>query len=381
MVMATTLPGDYKDIVAKSIHLASNHDATSEIQGKTSEIEEISEAECARWALVGECESGHQFFKKLYCNREWCPYCGADNSPVHRRRKSRWLPKVQTMDSMGYFVIEWPIASRDQLRTRRALEEAGKTVKAVFKRSLGYDRGLRRWHFFGDKNPEVLGYNPHLNILVPGRYLGKGELNRIKGILRKRLHEPKLIVHYSYRQTPGRMLHALKYVTRATFRNRDWDNELADKLYGFKNSQVWGNWNLEQLWKTSEEGVSLSKIENGKCPICGKPIKWKSELVPAVMIEACNARDLGNGFYQIPDDKAPPGPVIGAEDWGNLENRRAGELLRMQKLEQNNRKDPSWLYRVYCRRNDLPVDDSEMDQIRKKVKKGAQQGLWGHHGS
>ncbi|GAH23982.1 unnamed protein product, partial [marine sediment metagenome] len=82
------------------------------------------------------------------------------------------------MRQLGYFVIEWPLASRFHLRSKAALEDAGRMVKQVLSgeweierrrqrgerisrqrkediRAWWFPAGLRRWHFFGDLVKEL----------------------------------------------------------------------------------------------------------------------------------------------------------------------------------------------------------------------------------
>ncbi len=110
------------------------------------------------------------------------------------------------MRDMGYFVIEWPVTSRPGLRSKQALADMGKRVKGAFQ-ALGYSRGLRRWHYFGERGN---GFNPHINVLVESAYLSKQRLENIKAYLRLVLGVPDLIVNYSYRQSVAQKVHTLK---------------------------------------------------------------------------------------------------------------------------------------------------------------------------
>lgn len=261
----------YKESVATSYHKTNeSHDA-------------YMRSTCGGLAIVGRCENGHVFAKQLLCGREWCATCGQDWSSTHQRRFSRMLPKAQQIESMGYFVIEWPIASRDRLRSKQALSDVGKRVKGAFQ-ALGYKRGLRRWHYFGDKGR---GYNPHLNVLVDGGYLSAGDLESVKMFLRAQLGEPQLIVNYHYRQTVSEKVHSLKYITRATFLDRSWDEELAAGLYNFQNGNYWGRWQDAPAWSLDDLGESkesevgqvdfeaVAQLQSGLCPCCSEPLTWK----------------------------------------------------------------------------------------------------------
>jgi len=144
-----------------------------------------------------------------------------------------------------------------------------------------YDNGLSRFHYFGDvKNGKTPVYHPHLNILVGGGHYDKRELRRVKELLRDATGIPNLVVHYSYKTTPARMMHCLSYITRATFLNEEWDGWLAHDLYRFHNSQCWGRWaGRPILWKEEKTSEDESvTVENGVCPACGGKILWDKKV-------------------------------------------------------------------------------------------------------
>ncbi|MBT9166318.1 MAG: hypothetical protein DDT25_01002 [Chloroflexi bacterium] len=229
--------------------------------------------DCAKWFSVGECENCHRFAKVHLCGKEWCPVCGAIGSWIHNRRFARWLMKAQRMRYMGYFVIEWPVASRHKLHSKQTMSDMGKLVKWAFHQLFCYDRGLRRWHFFGERGDK---FNPHLNVLVESAWLEEEHLEAIKEYLRLFLGEPDLIVNYSYMQSVAEMVHKLKYITRATFLDLSWDPWLAEELFNFQNANYWGKWEDDLVWEMSGENSmnNLKSLESGKCPHCGTPIHW-----------------------------------------------------------------------------------------------------------
>jgi hypothetical protein len=178
--------------------------------------------------------------------------------------------------------------------------------------ALGYRRGLRRWHFFGDEEPGK--WNPHLNILVDGGYLPHEELESIKDFLRAVVGEPELIVHYKYKRCTGQKLQNLEYVTRATFKVRAWDEEMAAELYGFRNTWSWGKWEGEPVWGKDDLSpelqalVKVEKLRKRECPECGEPLTW-GDVGEAGWLEAWAAEPIAAGYYRLPDGdptRSPP---------------------------------------------------------------------------
>jgi len=301
-------------------------------QKDVDKIVEYLEGICPGYWIHGHDDAGHRYAKTLYCGREWCSVCGEKNSPMHLRRFFRLLqtkngkPRATLMKTMGYFVIEWPLASRHKLRTKKGLSEAGKIIRAFFKQK-GYARGLSRWHWAGDKEKK---WNPHLNVLVDGAYIPESRLEGLKTAIRAALGEQNLIVNYSYRRSPGEMVHTLKYVTRATFRDPRWDIGMALELRGFRNQSWWGSgqWNGEIAWSLDDlsgeakkelEGMDIEAVtalNEGKSPYTGGRVYWGpvlpinillgGEIVIDTGVErvrlkmpGMKRRALGAGYYEL----------------------------------------------------------------------------------
>ncbi|GAI42521.1 unnamed protein product, partial [marine sediment metagenome] len=109
---------------------------------------------CGTWATMGECENGHKFAKALDCGREWCREC---KETSHRRRFARWLTKAFQIEEMGQLVVTAEPIKR--WRKKEDFRQIGQVVKEVLW-ALGFERGFRRWHWFGNKSN---AWNPHLN--------------------------------------------------------------------------------------------------------------------------------------------------------------------------------------------------------------------------
>lgn len=255
------------------------------------------ERRCGSWALVGVCEHGHQYARELLCGRDWCPTCGKENSKAHQRRKASWFPRVVQWTSWAYVVLTIPPEVRDEYRTQEALGKLGIAAKRMMQRH-GFERGLRRWHWFGDRSKV---YHPHLNILAVGGWLTKEKLEGLKASWGRILKVDPDRVNLRVRicDTPGKILHRVKYITRATFLDWRWDEPLARELTGFRNSSAWGIWDRSPAWKlvdgdgSFEHGYAVAVLQRGLCPIDGTLIEWAgtSQGVPM------GARHLGAGYW------------------------------------------------------------------------------------
>jgi len=274
------------------------------------------------WFVPGECENGHRFAKEVVCGKEWCSVCGEDGSVAHNRRFVRWLPKVQQLETMGYFVFTLPEGVRGKYRAKKALSRLGHQVQEILK-SYGFTRGIRRWHWFGDKSTR---WHPHLNVLVDGGFVSPRQLEAIKRGYAAILGVDLADVNYRYRRSPGRMVHTLKYITRSTFRDYEWDTEVALELRNFRNMVVWGRglwadlkehpeaaaWSLADLKgkaRDEVEGLDIQAIESlvdHRCPVCGKPVVW-GEALPIGLLSMVEKHPLGAGYYRLTDIPPPWG--------------------------------------------------------------------------
>lgn len=278
-------------------------------------------AACGNTAVEGQClgSDAHKFLKVLRCGREWCQTCGHRGSDTHMRRYSRIIPKVRQMSSMGYFVLQWPLAERDGLRDKASLSRMGIKVAKLFK-ALGYDRGIRSWDWFGDPKCPWCGYagklqnwrdqsqslyvcarghefmlsevragdmrwNPHLNILVDGQYLTKDKLQAVKDFLRVRLGSDSLIVNYSYVSESDearipKMLHHARYSVKPTFLRWDWEPGMLLELRGIRSTFYWGHWDGPAAWDipvVDDAEFALTDVvalQSGSCPECSGSIRW-----------------------------------------------------------------------------------------------------------
>ena len=232
--------------------------------------------------------------KKLNCGREWCPRCREE---TEGRRFSRWLPKAQQIEVMGYLVITFPREARP--RSKKRLRELRTKIVRRLKK-FGFKRGLSRWHFFGEDGKE---WHPHLNVILDYGKIKRKRLEEIKKAIARVTGVEMCVVNYQYSRVPARKVHMLKYVCRNTFLKKSWDPEMAHELYGFTNAHWWGDWKGDPVWTLEEaepKDTIADKIAAGICPDCGEPIHWvggKKNLVPTCLLEPLGFKYVGKGYY------------------------------------------------------------------------------------
>lgn len=241
---------------------------------------------CTAGYIKGSCNHQHTFYKAVFCGREYCPDCGRNGSLSHQRKVKRWNPKGQEMESMRYMVITIPESCRKAFFNTDALRKFKIATKRKLKR-MGMERGMMRYHFFGDcsvcqgkgcKTCKGTGagqkWHPHLNILTDGGYMAKDEFETFRATLNNYLKsyfkkvsgqkDIKPVFHLQYAVEPEEKAHKVKYITRATF--RVFDPVVAKLLKGFRASQVWGEW--PEHCKNGYKPDSGELLEAGKCPCC-----------------------------------------------------------------------------------------------------------------
>lgn len=255
---------------------------------------------CGTWATMGECENGHKFAKALDCGREWCGEC---KETSHRRRFGRWLPKAFKIEEMGYLVVTFEGDKRP--REKVEFNQIGRAIKQVLV-ALGFERGLRRWHWFGKI---INAWNPHLNFLLESGYLDPEFLGLIKEQIREAIGVKDAVIYYHYSDEVGKKIHWLKYVTRATFLKRWWDLGMADELYNFRNCVSWGRWEDDDKWGLPDHEKIygyVAKIEMGICPCCGSKVHWSR----TVHVDDLEVLDYQQIWLKVWQERPPPGRVL-----------------------------------------------------------------------
>jgi hypothetical protein len=270
----------------------------------------LSSKKCGLWAKIGQCENGHRFAVRVFCKKPWCPIC---RDIIHHRKIASLLPEAQQLLPAGCLVIRPPNQLQPLFLPRGARRRfIGAVIKAL--KTLGYRRGLIFIHYFGD---DPTRYAFHLNILVDGGWLEPEQLDDLKRKLRRLIYPrsvirkwgDKLDIFYEYLPTQGQVYHALEYCSRATFRQFEGNEQLADSIRGEHTIRRWGRWVEEPKWQLAESGKKISSLvalEKGKCPTCGSPIKWDRRVTPFVLVLAEGGIEITAGYYSLPSIRPPP---------------------------------------------------------------------------
>lgn len=277
---------------------------------------------CTRKFIPGQCESGHKFVKSIYCGKEYCPVCGQIDSDIHQRRKARWYSKVHSLKKVGYLVITIPYEARESFKDVKVLSDFRTFLKRKLQR-LGYNKGLSRWHWFGDcKNGTKtepcrgcktckgtgagINWHPHLNFIIESGYMEKTEFTNFTEELKtdvirwiknrfKHLNHLKWKgnVNYSYRKYEKQINHTINYVTRSTF--RIYNPEIADLLKGYRTTSTWGKFEpCDHLSENSE----LISLENSICPCCGGTVTWNGkELLTRSRLFGIGKKWVSGGYF------------------------------------------------------------------------------------
>jgi len=285
--------------------LAQGYAKNSDIPQEQSFSNEKSNLFCGSWAVMKSCEDGHVLVaQSIDCRKEWCDNPGCRRR-THQTRINSWEKKAKKIKVMGYLEISFH--PYDRPRTRGAWRKIRRQIIRGLK-LRGFDRGLSGWHWFGTpKKGESPVFHPHPNFLIDSGYIGKGELASIKKMILEVTGLKKVYVYYHYSTKEWKKKHWIRYVTRATFLDRNWDGAMADELEGFrewdeekgdfkrrsqfKNFISWGNWDDEDYLPQDLDSLNgkakaffegsgseiklgyVAKIEKGICPECGKKLK------------------------------------------------------------------------------------------------------------
>lgn len=90
---------------------------------------------CSGIFIPGDCGT-HGHIKAAVCGKEYCEQCGKNDSIAHRRRISRWWPRLHSFTSVGYMVVTIPIELRKFFLDSEQITDDGEIVKYSGKKTL-----------------------------------------------------------------------------------------------------------------------------------------------------------------------------------------------------------------------------------------------------
>jgi len=234
---------------------AENKNLDKYLERKTPKEPTDKRYRCSPGFITGSTTS-KLFFKMVTCGRDWCPDCGQKNSITHSRRIQKNVPRVTQIlkesDSIQYIIVTIPKQVRPLFNNQEALNDFRTYWRRKLKRE-GYSKGIMRWHWAGE---DGYIYKPHLNILVPGKFIPQSVLSRWRNELSlwfrvycQLPNRPVSNIYSAYTKSEGKAKHWVSYVFRATqtFFNK-WS---ADTIKGYRNTSIFGKW--EKLEQTPEE--------------------------------------------------------------------------------------------------------------------------------
>jgi hypothetical protein len=241
--------------------------------------------DCSRGFVKGNCGCT-SYAKNIICGKEYCKDCGREGSPQHQKRFNRWMPKAKSLNKFGVLVVTIPEELRYKYQNKIRLSAFRTALKNKLKR-LGFEKGLMRWHLFGDCeyckgkacykcNHTGAGneFKPHLNIIIQSGFIKDIHSSTILTELKKFIQdfwkakfkkEFAININYHYSKQITDRVHQVKYITRSTF--RIYDQQTDELLKNYRLTTVWGTWKNVKI--ESEEA-----LDNNCCPECKTFIRW-----------------------------------------------------------------------------------------------------------
>jgi hypothetical protein len=298
------------------------------------------------WEKCHNKHCGTRVISRVPCKREWCPYCGKEQSYFHLNYYYRILHYalimfMKNVRKLGYLVITTTPELRQRfLENPDEMHKFREDIKEKLK-ELGYKYGIWRWHFAGD---EGRTWYPHLNVLIPEGYMPDENLNKFKRWIEKKYGVK--VVNYEWTEDLGKVKHWARYIARPTWNLQEEAD--PEKFKGMRKYGIWGNkhfkdlkdvlteaevfflaltlvveeMELKKALRELEEGkierdltLVLYLIRKGYCVKCGGEVKWE---------------------------------FAGFSGWGVLQGLRAGELHRI-----------GWNTWIYIPKQGPPPDDEE----------------------
>lgn len=246
--------------------------------------------------------SGNEYLKKIHCKKQWCPECGGKGGRIHKSRIHSILSRVDVDKyHLGQIVLTVPEETRAFFQERENLSRLENAAKEFAEKFYGvpvFDKEghVKRYqlkkgvlsylHVFGDEEPGV--FKPHVNLHIfedkrIKMKLDKAVLDTMRAFWLKKLRaitgkeELSVVdVHYSFRMSAKKKMHAIKYMSRpwsaedyAAIEDEDLKRLLVVGMKGFLYLRFWGA--LANCRYRDE--MSLPEIKKEVESVVGEPLK------------------------------------------------------------------------------------------------------------
>ncbi len=299
--------------------------------GYTEDAEKL--ASCALRAEHWKCDTGHDFYFRKYCGREYCPICGAKGSFYHNRRVLRAAEHFIWAVTWGNLTFTMPKEVSERRLEKTQLRKLQDLAWQATQRILKVEGAGVTLHLLGQEGE---GLHVHFEVL----FMRLGVFN--KGLIPKpRLKAIKKVwalllnkefnldlkttdVKYSFAATKPKKWHKLNYIHRpicteeAMLKLSDEDKKYILSLKGYHRTRWFGtlaNSNLHEFLRKHWAPLKLREtplIERRVCPMC----KTKMHYVDTVFID------------EIPKSQVVP---YGNDIWID---RAIDAFLRQEKQEE-----------------------------------------------
>lgn len=265
------------------------------------------------------------YLKTLDCRKQWCPECGGKDGTIHKSRLHAILNRFDANKyNLRQFVFTIPDYYWILCQTKEKLNYLYKSAKEIIEKFFGvpiYDSkghikkyklekgALGYLHVFGE-TPGV--FKPHINIhIIESKNcllkLDAGILEAIKKAWVKKLRKidetlEVADVHYSFRNTPKKVMHAIKYMSRPwsaddfnAIEDESLQRLLAIEMSGFQYLRFWGAISAckykDEMDLTDIQKEAERKIDEPLQPLFIAPFSlkaWENEL-----------QEIDSGFYRV----------------------------------------------------------------------------------
>ena len=262
--------------------------------------------------------SANDYYKRVDCEKWFCPKCGGLNGKIHKKRKRNIVDHFGGLEALksttlAQFVFTVPMELRYYFKNRLGLNSLFRMVKRVIEKEYGKERLVVYYlHIFGDKD---YTYHPHINVHVKlaekeNPFLERSKLSKINEGYRKALEgyireAVKVVdVQYSYRKGIRKVLHSKKYMARpidggALFKNNGDENYLRFLLIQMKRFRYLRTYGGKKQMREEENILKEIKEIEG---VAGEPLMYVGVITASEFRMKFRDQDLErlqDGFYRV----------------------------------------------------------------------------------